>query len=104
MDNPETASSNDQVNPPTLSGGASFEERLQELNSLADRLKDGEIPVPAAVNLFERGMILARQLGTDLEKIERRIEIMINEPEDEEQPPKLKRISEKESESLGGGS
>ena len=59
----------------------SFEERLQELETLADRLKDGDVPLAEAVNLFERGMKLARDLGAELAKIERRIEIMINEPE-----------------------
>lgn len=59
----------------------SFEERLQELETLAERLKDGEVPLSESVALFERGMRLARSLGAELAKIERRIEIMINEPE-----------------------
>lgn len=59
----------------------SFEERLQELETLAERLKDGEVPLAEAVELFERGMQLARGLGAELSRVERRIEIMINEPE-----------------------
>ena len=59
----------------------SFEERLQDLETLAERLKDGEVPLAEAVDLFERGMKLARDLGAELAKIERRVEIMINEPE-----------------------
>lgn len=59
----------------------SFEERLRELETLAERLKDGEVPLAEAVELFERGMRLARGLGAELARVERRIEIMINEPE-----------------------
>ncbi len=66
-----------------------FEERLQELETLAERLKDGDVPLAEAVDLFERGMKLARDLGAELAKIERRIEIMINEPELSDAEPHL---------------
>lgn len=66
-----------------------FEERLQELEALAERLKDGEVPLAEAVELFERGMRLARGLGAELAKVERRIEIMINEPELTDEAPLL---------------
>ena len=42
-----------------------------------------------AVELFERGMRLARGLGAELAKVERRIEIMINEPELTDDAPQL---------------
>ncbi len=66
-----------------------FEERLQELEALAERLKDGEVPLAEAVDIFERGMQLARGLGAELAKVERRIEIMINEPELTDDAPLL---------------
>lgn len=83
---------------PEAQGSLTFEERLQELEMLAERLKDGEVPLAEAVKLFERGMELARSLGTDLAKIERRIEIMINDPELNDGVPDLQPFSETECE------
>lgn len=76
----------------------SFEERLQELETLAERLKDGEVPLAEAVDLFERGMNLARGLGAELAKIERRIEVMINEPELEDGEPDLEPFADDDGE------
>ena len=70
-------------------GESSFEERLHELEVLTERLKDGDVPLAEAVDLFESGMKLARDLGAELAKIERRIEIMINEPELVDGEPQL---------------
>ncbi|MFO7849749.1 MAG: exodeoxyribonuclease VII small subunit [Spirochaetia bacterium] len=58
-----------------------FEERLSELEGLNEKMKEGEIPLDEAVSLFERGIKLAKGLEKDLSKIERKIEILVNEPE-----------------------
>ena len=79
---------------PDDADGPSFEERLQELEALAERLKDGEVPLAEAVELFERGMKLARDLGAELARIERRIDIMINEPELTDGTPELEPFAE----------
>lgn len=75
--------------PPDRPQRPSFEDRLQRLEALAERLKDGDVPLAEAVDLFERGMRLARGLGAELTKVERRIEIMINEPELADEAPLL---------------
>jgi len=59
----------------------SFEERLSRLEELSERLRSGELPLEEAVSLFEEGMRLARELEKELAKIERKVEILINEPE-----------------------
>lgn len=61
-----------------------FEERLSELEGLNEKMKEGEIPLDEAVSLFERGIKLAKGLEKDLSKIERKIEILVNEPDDPE--------------------
>ena len=73
-----------------------FEDRLQEVEALAERLKDAEIPLTEATNLFEHGMKLARLLSNELAKIERRIEIMTNDPEITDDTPDLELFSESE--------
>jgi exodeoxyribonuclease VII small subunit len=59
----------------------SFEERLTRLETLSEKLKEGKIPLEEAVSLFEEGMKLARELEKELGRIERKVEILVNEPE-----------------------
>jgi exodeoxyribonuclease VII small subunit len=68
-----------------------FEERLRRLEELSASMKDGELPLEDAVKTFEEGVRLARGLEKDLSRIERKIEILINNPESgsEEDKPEL---------------
>jgi exodeoxyribonuclease VII small subunit len=59
----------------------SFEERLGRLETLSEKLKGGKIPLEEAVSVFEEGMKLARELEKELGRIERKVEILVNEPE-----------------------
>lgn len=58
-----------------------FEERLQRLEQLGEELRRGTLPIDQAMARFEEGIALARTLERDLAKIDRRIEVLINEPE-----------------------
>ncbi len=57
-----------------------FEERLERLEEIAGAIR-GEVPVEEAMALFEEGVRLAKGLEKDLERIEGRIEVLLNEPE-----------------------
>jgi exodeoxyribonuclease VII small subunit len=59
-----------------------FEERLEKLESLGEKIKRSDIPLDEALAAFEEGIKLAKGLETDLEKAEARIEILTNGPED----------------------
>jgi len=64
---------------PAKSGSAkSFEERLTRLETLGDKIKKTDIPLDEALAAFEEGIRLARALENDLEKIENRIEVLMN--------------------------
>jgi exodeoxyribonuclease VII small subunit len=56
----------------------SFEERLERLEELGDEIRKNDIPLDDAIKAFEEGIKLARTLEKDLEKIESRIEILMN--------------------------
>jgi exodeoxyribonuclease VII small subunit len=72
-----------------------FEERLHRLEELSSAMKDGELPLEEAVKTFEEGVKLARGLEKDLSRIERKIEILINNPEaEEEEKPELELFPE----------
>lgn len=79
-----------------------FEERLSELEELNEKMKEGEIPLDEAVGLFERGIKLAKGLEKDLSKIERKIEILVNEPESPEEKPNLELFGDETDTGEGG--
>ncbi len=64
-----------------------FEERLERLEKLNDTMRAGKLPLEKAVSLFEEGIKLAKSLEKDLNKIERKVEILINKPETPEESP-----------------
>jgi exodeoxyribonuclease VII small subunit len=74
------------VNKAANSGGAknggntmkNFEERLERLETLGEQIRKTDIPLDEALKAFEEGINLARTLEKDLEKIESRIEILMN--------------------------
>ena len=64
---------------PAKSGGMkNFEERLERLEKLGEQIRKTDIPLDEALNAFEEGIRLARTLENDLEKVENRIEILMN--------------------------
>lgn len=66
-----------------------FEERLSRLEELAERIKESDLPLEEAVSVFEEGIKLSKGLQRDLEKVQAKVEILLNEPETEEEKPEL---------------
>lgn len=78
----------------------SFESRLARLEELAESIRSGSVPLEEAAHQFEEGMKLAQGLERDLSKIERRVDILVNQPAEGEKPvlelfPELGEIAEK---------
>ena len=63
----------------------SFEERLQRLEELSEKIDEGNLPLEEAVGLFEEGIALARGLEKELTKVERKIEILVENTKDEDE-------------------
>jgi exodeoxyribonuclease VII small subunit len=61
-------------------GAPGFEEKLERLEQLAVRLREGNIPLEEAVALFEEGMKLSKTLEKELARVERRVQILTREP------------------------
>jgi exodeoxyribonuclease VII small subunit len=71
-----------KTKPAAKSGGMkNFEERLSRLETLGEQIRKTDIPLDEALKAFEEGIRLARTLENDLEKIENRIEILMNSTE-----------------------
>lgn len=61
----------------------SFENSLSELESIVTRLESGELPLEDALNEFERGVQLARQGQQKLQQAEQRVQILLNDNNDD---------------------
>lgn len=61
--------------------GKNLEERLGRLEALGEEIRQPDIPLDQALKSFEEGIKLARSLEKELEKIQNRIEVLMNEPE-----------------------
>ena len=57
----------------------SFEESISRLEKIVAQLQTGELPLDRALQLFEEGVVLSRQCQTQLETVERRVEILLRE-------------------------
>jgi len=53
-----------------------FEERLGDLEAIVDKLEAAEIPLEEALELFEKGIGLVRTLTTQLDEVERKLEVL----------------------------
>jgi exodeoxyribonuclease VII small subunit len=62
-------------------GMKNFEERLERLEILGEQIRKTDIPLDEAIKAFEEGIKLARTLEKDLEKIDSRIEMLMNSAE-----------------------
>ena len=58
-----------------------FEERLERLEELGEKIRQTDIPLDEALGAFEEGIKLARTLEKDLQRVESRIEILMNNTE-----------------------
>jgi len=75
----------------TKTGGMkNFEDRLERLELLGEQIRKTDIPLDEALKAFEEGIKLARTLEKDLEKIDSRIETLMNSAEaQEDESPEL---------------
>ena len=75
-----------------------FEQRLLRLEEISSSLKDGDLPLEEALKKFEEGVRLAQGLEKELSRIERRIEILVNNPETDDDKPQLELFPELDNE------
>ncbi len=57
-----------------------FEERLARLEEISDKIKHTDLPLEEALKAFEEGIKLAKTLEKDIDKIESKVEILMNQP------------------------
>jgi exodeoxyribonuclease VII small subunit len=61
----------------------SFEKALADLEQIVAKLEKGGIPLNESLTLFEKGVKLARFLRGELDKAERKVEILLKDEKGE---------------------
>lgn len=75
-----------------------FESRLQRLEFLAERIKDQDLALEEAIKVFEEGIKLSKSLKKDLEKMQGKVEMLVNDPDDSSQGPELAPFEQEKAE------
>lgn len=71
---------NSQPSPPqpaSESSGPDFEQSLNELEKLVERLERGDLPLDEALKTFERGVELTRHCQGALKAAQQKVEILL---------------------------
>lgn len=92
----------------------SFEKALAELEGIVTKLEKGGLPLNESLSLFENGVKLARFLREELEKAEKKTEILLKNDQgkiqaepfeltpEEEEPKSLEEETDEEGEGGSG--
>ncbi len=67
--------------------GPDFERTLSELESLVQRLEEGDLPLDEALLTFERGVALSRECQTALQAAQQKVEILLKRSGEAEPQP-----------------
>jgi exodeoxyribonuclease VII small subunit len=65
------------MEPTPTENQVSFEEAMEKLEVIVNRLESGDVPLETAIELFQEGMRLSQLCGSKLEQVERKIEMLI---------------------------
>ena len=58
-----------------------FEEKLERLEKISSDIKKSDVTLEEALKYFQEGITLARTMEKELDKIEGKIQILMNQPE-----------------------
>ncbi len=77
-----------------------FEKALTELEGIVEKLEKGGLALNESLALFEKGVKLARYLRTELEKAEKKIDILLKDEKGQvkEEPFELDKAENLDSE------
>lgn len=60
-----------------VSAEPTFEASLEELETIVRRMENGDLSLDESLDLFERGVTLARRCRERLDAAERRVEVLV---------------------------
>lgn len=66
-----------------------FEDNLKRLEEIVEQIKNSDVPIEKAISMFEEGVKISKTLEKDIEKMEGKISILMNQPLTPEEKPVL---------------
>lgn len=63
-----------------------FEKNINELKEIVEKLEKGDVSLDDSIELFEKGMRLAKDAGEALDKAEKRVKMLLNGQEEDFSP------------------
>ena len=76
-----------------------FEEALEELESVVERLESGELSLEDSLTAFEQGVRLVNFCNQKLNEVEKKIELLVKDKDGQLQLRLLDELPEKEQDS-----
>ena len=73
-----------------------FEDELKRLEEIVEQIKNSDVPIEKAISMFEEGMKISKTLEKDIEKMEGKISILLNQPMDIDDKPELELFASQE--------
>ena len=70
-----------------------FEERLKKLEEIVEKIRNNDVPIENAISMFEEGMKISKALEKDIEKMEGKVNILMNQPLEVDEKPELELFS-----------
>lgn len=70
-----------------------FEERLRKLEEIVEKIRNNDVPIENAISMFEEGMKISKALEKDIEKMEGKVNILMNQPLEVDEKPELELFS-----------
>lgn len=56
-----------------------FEQAMENLEKIVDKLEEGDVPLEEAINYFQQGMVLSKQCHDKLSKVEEQMEQILQD-------------------------
>ncbi|MFB0566391.1 MAG: exodeoxyribonuclease VII small subunit [Candidatus Aminicenantaceae bacterium] len=75
----------------------SFEKALAELENIVEKLEEGGLSLNESLALFEKGVKLARYLREELQKAEKKVEILLKDEKGDLREESFELTQEEES-------
>ncbi|HET7627496.1 MAG TPA: exodeoxyribonuclease VII small subunit [Bacillales bacterium] len=57
----------------------SFEEAMEQMEKIVERLEEGDVPLEKAIELFQKGMNLSKTCHSKLKKVEEQMDQILND-------------------------
>jgi exodeoxyribonuclease VII small subunit len=78
-----------------------FEEALEELEAIVERLESGELSLEESLTAFEQGVRLVNLCNQKLNEVEKKIELLVKDKEGKLQLKLLDELPEKDTDTEG---